>query len=318
MTKNRIGLLALSLVSLTALASCTRTVSEIHDAGQYSTASFEKNYLLGVHEYPSATTKGSIILDGTTNAFFGQNDSPNIHDVQVKTNHDGRYASIFDYNGVELEDDKIGLNVEVKDYPDQDRSSYIGKDFGLTKCLEAYDSSFKYGVMSRLYNGQTKCFGTGTAGRVQIDKRGFEKKFPKTAVSGDYCLFSIRGATDYYIVRSDGSNQAPESHDMTIDLTLKVFKGDESQEFVMKNVAVMADGDGAGENVSYVGFKFSDFGYDFSGTTGYGLSFEYKSDSKYGFVASEGSDNAFEKKDDTVFHYSLMLYETMFPDSTWR
>lgn len=318
MTKKRIGLMALSLISLVALASCTRTVSEVHNAGQYSTASFEENYLLDVHEYPSAVSKGTTILDGATNVFFGQNDSPAIHDVQVKTNHDGRYASIFSYNGVELDDDKVGIGVEIKDYPDQDRSSFIGKDFGLTKCLEVYDSSFKYGVMSRLYNGQTKCFGTGTVGRVQIDELGFEKKFPKTAASGDYCLFSLRGATDYYLVREDGSISSPESHNMTIDLKLKVFKGEESQEFLMQNVVVMADGGGAGENVSYVGFKFSDFDYDFAGTTGYGLSFEYKSDDKYGFVAAEGSDNTFEKKDDKEFHYAIMLYETMFPDSTWH
>lgn len=312
MTKKKIAIIFSSLASLVILGGCTRTVDETHTQGGYNTSVFAKNYLTGVNECSSASISKTTILDGTTNVFFGQKDTPTRHDVQDKTSHGGRYSTIFDYNGTALNDDIKGI--EVKTYAGQDLSKYIGQDFGITKCLQTYDSSFSYGVFSRLYNGQTKCFGTGANGRVQIDKHGFTKKFPKTAVSGDYFLVSLRGATDIPYAPGEGTSVAIVSHETTVDLKLTLYKGNVGESFVMKNVVLLADGGGAGELVSYVGFKFSDFGYDFKGTDGFGISFELIDDSFPTFLPIENPDASIESAN----HFAVMLYETMFPDSSWN
>jgi hypothetical protein len=180
-------------------------------------------------------------------------------------------------------------------------ADYIGKTFGRSKCLATIDPTFKTGIFSKLYNGQTYCMAISNAALVQADSEGFSTQMPKRLTTGDWFLMSFRGGSTY-----------GEARITTLDLSLRFYKknGDVFDYYTVKAKNVYQCTDDGGEGVTFFGFQFSDIGFDDRiGLSGWGVSFSNVSDPGYpeSYLASEEA-NA---------HFGVLIYEVMFPNSSW-
>lgn len=178
-------------------------------------------------------------------------------------------------------------------------SSFIGKDFGRTKCLATIDESFKeVGVLSKLYNGQLLCHASHSQALMALPSTGFNTVFPKTCNTGDYILLSLRGG-------SDDEQPYVASLDITFELYFEVSGQFEKREVTLKDV--YANTNSGGNNVTFVGFKAEGVRLDsFEGLKGFGI--HYTLNNQQIETTPSDSDN----------HFGLMLLEVMLPDSTWR
>jgi hypothetical protein len=307
MTK-RIGKAASALICALSLTACAG-LGPTYSVGEFDSTDFVENYYAGYDDYEGEAISEAYRAelqkdpDSEDPFYFGGSDLANSGGatdvVQNASLKDGRYASMFQYGTDTLSDD-TGFIATGSDDIDEEA---LGTDFGYTKCLSTLDSSFKsVGALSKLYNGQTRCYSTGSKGRVQIDQAGFRTKLPKKMTFGQCFLISCRGATDY-----EPSTQV----DVIVDILVTFYKESESYVVKMSNVTLACDGAGAGEQVSYIGFSLKDdAGFDPVGIDGYGISFTLKSTPHGGIVSADASAEA-------ETHFAVMLYEVMFPNSLW-
>jgi hypothetical protein len=290
-----------------SLSSCMDDVSDLYGASEYDTGVFVSNYYLGKDDYAKKTLASQDAYELSDSSFFcGLRDADMISDGTLS--HSGMstmYPELLTYNGNALSTDP------ADDWtPDQenDSSSYVGTSFGRTYCLATEDSDFKNGLLGKLYNGQMYCDMWYAAARLQLDGSGYATSFPKTLGGRDYVLLSLRGASD---ISASGANRL-----VTIDLTLDFYKDGTNGDYdlisvTLPNVSVWTDA--GGENVSFVGFKFSDaLGSSFStaGISGFGLRYDNLQDSIY------GNQETITATDTTENHFALMVYEVMFPQSS--
>lgn len=87
---------------------------------------------------------------------------------------------------------------------EKDRGEYVWRDLGGNRPeklwgyhnnLGRIDESFKKGAISKLYDGRVRCDSLYQKSRVQLDKVGYDSKFPMTMTDCDYFAFSCRGGT---------------------------------------------------------------------------------------------------------------------------
>ena len=85
-----------------------------------------------------------------------------------------------------------------------DKGGYVWEDplgnrqdrlWGYHNNLGLVDESFKTGAISKLYDGRVRCDGLYQKSRAQLDKAGYNAKFPMTMSNCDYFAFSCRGGT---------------------------------------------------------------------------------------------------------------------------
>lgn len=179
---------------------------------------------------------------------------------------------------------------------------FIGDRFGRTKCLATSDASFKKGILSKLYNGQMFCNGYHSLALAEADKDGFGDQFAKTASGGSVFLASFRGGSTY--------GKSRFSHlDLTFSFYFEKDGGYVKDDVTAKDVIVSCDA--GGENDTFFAFDFKSIGLsDISGLCGYSLS--------YSNVQDNGRSESFSHKEKADNYWGLLIYEVMFPDSTWR
>ncbi|MCR4562636.1 MAG: hypothetical protein K5694_05495 [Bacilli bacterium] len=305
MKKNKLFIGA--ILSLTMLASCKTSNTYANNA--YNTPLFETNYFLDCHDFAkeAGIAKENITL--SPDDYFGQDEYQNEH-----TSGEGfsivkeRYPEMFQYYD---KSSKKTVTLDTRnDWTNANEGTEvgIGEYFGRTKCLGTADSSFKSdGVLSKLYNGQLRCWGFYAQARVQIDENGFETKMPKTMQSGKYFLACIRGGSNATKI-IDG-REVSDGRFCTVDLIVTLYKQNAVYEVTMPSVSFFTDNHGF--NVSAVGFAFDKIpSLDPKGITGYGVKFANLIDPSNPTIETDAT-----KKSDKYF--GLMLYEVMFPDATW-
>jgi hypothetical protein len=334
MTK-QIKIVALSLLGI-ALCGCSQ-VKETYPAGKYESAIFENNYYTGRHDFKDKTgaslqaieIDSSKYFNGDSAEDFGAYDQLTLNGtVPSRKGLRSMYPEVLQYEKKAADGTSSTVTLAADSlndwrYVDTGKDSeFIGKSFGRTKCLAITDSSFKEGFLSKLYNGQLFCDGDHMRALVQFDQVGYDAAFPKTLASGDYFLISLRGGSTYlYDNPKHATNSAePEKSALPrlteLDLNLKFYKANGSAfdyySITAKNVLVRTD-DG-GEGVSFFGFKFSDIGIkDTAGIAG--MSFSYSNFQDPGIGTAQETIDAATPKD---FYWGALVYEVMFPDSSWH
>src|SRR5574344_3091367 len=288
-----------AILALLSLASCK--TSEVYGTKDYLTGDFQDLYYSGHHDFAASlgNNRSSYELTGDQycDSLYGISGKIETQEG-ASLDRQGilsKYPDLMTYQGKALtEHDTYTLN------DNGDAASYVGKDFGRTKCLATQDASFKNtGIVSKLYDGQTICHGTVFKAMFALENDGIQVKMPKTVVSSDYFIAVVRG----------GGNTS-KYREVKLDITFSFyFAKDGKFDYTMvtvKDAYLYCD---EGEHANYVGFKFADAGIsDVSSIAGWGISYTNVVDPEY-----PNAKFAPAGKDDTYF--GLMLYEVMFPDA---
>jgi hypothetical protein len=296
--KTKIKFLAVGL-ALLSLASCKTT--EVHGANDYLAGAFQNLYYSEHHDFASSLgakrSSYTLTSDQFCDALYGETGSITTQE-KVSLTRQGiltKYPDLMTYQGKTLsEHDAYSLN------DNGEADSYVGKDFGRTKCLATQDASFKNtGIISKLYDGQTLCHSTVFKAMFALENDGIQVKMPKTVASSDYFIAVVRG----------GGNTS-EYRYAKLDITFTFYFAQEGRfdytTVTTKDTYVYCD---EGEHANYVGFKFADAGInDVSSIVGWGISYANVVD-----LAHPEAKFVPSGEDDTYF--GLMLYEIMFPDA---
>ena len=187
--------------------------------------------------------------------------------------------------------------------PPEGKKSY-GQSFALSKA----ESSFKYGYVSKLFNGQMFCNGNYEIARVQIDESGFGMEFNKELDKHSYFALNFKASIDY---RRDGKNTNIPAHNSSVELIINFYCKTNNQKYhrvpvsyVVDNVKTNASETIDGSNYTFFGFSFSNIKIDRC----VGISIEYKliNDDYITAHPNEGWTHCF------------LLYELFLPNSTWH
>jgi|GEM_PF-2144718 hypothetical protein len=289
---------ALLMVGL--LASCGSKTSELYPSGAYI-GDLLDDFLTGYHKITTSLVVQATPFDSSSPLYFDGFHENDLVDKSNKLLHHGpktMYPDIFLYDNGTVTLDATPEHDWSQDLEGQSDASYVGMAFGRTKCLVKCDPSFNDGLLSKLYNGQVYCLGLHAKALVQLKEEGLDASFPKKLVSGDYFLMSFRGGSTF-----------GEARITAIDLTLKFYKGSKAYILIFKDLAEWTDNGGDGD--SFFGFKFSDIGLDPAGITGFGISYDNLQDKDLTTALT------LEQKENPNTYWGMLIYEVMFPDSTW-
>lgn len=171
--------------------------------------------------------------------------------------------------------------------------------YGKNYCLMHYDDSFKYGVQSKLFDGEVFCYSRQQKVRVQIRPSGFSARFQKESDELTYFAMQFKAAIDY----TTPEGQAIGRHDSIITkMTVSIYTKDGLKivrnDFVTNNIRF----DNGWTNYSE-GYQFYAFNLpSLSRAVGVSVTYEYDDPS------IKGTDLA----------YSLFLYEIFLPYTNWH
>ncbi len=302
MMNKRMMRAGLGAVLAALLSACSYKVQDPYPQGAFLSPDFLSNFLTDYHQVSPSVTHA---FGQSTSPYFDGFHEGDFYDAggqKIFSGPQSMYPEIFQYHEgssvVTLDASPSGdWSQEAEG---QDDSRYIGKAFGRTKCLGRVDSTFKEGLLSKLYNGQMYCLALHNEALIQLDRQGLDARFPKSLATGDYFLMSFRGGSLYGIPRIT-----------TFDLTLCFYQGTVAYEHTFSNLLTWTDNGGDGD--SFFGFKFSDFdpAFDPKGMSGWGLRYDHVQD-----PALAGQLTPAEQANPNAY-WGMLIYEVMLPDSSW-
>ena len=271
------------------LASCSKT-KELYRDYAYNSSNFMENYYVeqnGVDKLEVASVTSYALTNGLG------------------------YTSLSNISGIRTED-----NPENRPYRDELNKE---SEYGRNNNMSLLDESFAYGYLSKLYDGRIWCEGKYELSRVQIDKNGYSSFFPKMLENYKFFSISLRGATDYY----KDSLPSPLKDNCVIDLHIKFYRHiTNSNEynvtsFDLIDVPIPCDDNSRtnlvtvylADDITVEGTTYRKYNYELSDTVAMSMSFDLKT------TKEDLSSDCKEEKD---HHFAVMLYEVLFPKSTWR
>lgn len=263
------------LLACLTLTSCRGELNEIFNGDEYNNPVFKENYY---YERPAI-----------------------LEDEERIIKKDAIQLMPGDFS-ISYEDDSLY-------YLDENIYSTSYTSYGDLYKLSNVDESFKYGYLSKLYDGEMFCNGRYQLSRVQVGEEGFATLFDKELYTYDYFAMNFKCAANF----DDGTPIG--SHFSHIELRISFYIRN-GINFI--EVPIIIDIDeiptNAVETNSPKTYTFLAFdlhknlnGIDFTRLCGYSIGYKYISD--------EVLDNSENKNKES--EYALMLYEVLFPNSTW-
>ena len=306
-----------------ALTSCFGRVKELYRSGEFL-GKFSDLYF-SKFDIPESKVWNTTSIELNKDQFFNGDHEQDFDPKTIPLRHgnsglrlpedDGvhkgpvskGFSDIFDYEGKSLVG-KYDWSITKIDNGDD---AYIGQDFGRSKCLSTIDPSFKdAGYVSKLYNGQLQCLGLHALAFVSLDSKGYNTFFPKTLESSKYFMMSFRGGSDDDTLHG-GEHSRICMLNLKLDFYYAVGNGYDLVSVSLPHV--YANTDNSGEGVTFVGFSFEEINLDPKGIVGFGVSYADLVD-----PAFLGDTKISTTRDDGAkYHWSMLLYEVMFPDSRW-
>lgn len=273
----------LLLFPIFILTGCGYGLKEVYPGNVYNSVDYNLNFYkewnkdLNYHEVEMESE--SHVLDKDADKVFL---SPN--DAYFPDHNDYDYADDLDYN--------------------DDTRSY-GQTFALSKS----ESSFKYGYLSKLFDGQMFCHGRYELARVQIGESGFATKTSKELKEYSYFALNFKASLDY---RRDGVSTGIPAHNSSIILKINFYCKVNSSTY--KRVEFTYPIEHVNTNYSeatniYTFFGFDLEKYDISRCAGYSIEYELVHDE---YIESHGAEYT------PSLTHCLLLYEMFLPGSTWH
>lgn len=178
--KKKILLFSGMLLTSLLTTSCGYGLKEVYDGVPYNSPVYAENYY---RVWDERVKEGSPLLTDKTSREL------DIDNDKVFESYDDPVFKRVDKDSETLEYDYM--------YEDKNDESLIGKVYGPTKKLSRIDNSFKYGVASKLFDGQITCHSKYEIARAQIDETGFALIFDKEAPELDYFAMNFKGSIDH-------------------------------------------------------------------------------------------------------------------------
>ena len=202
------------------------------------------------------------------------------------------------------------------------------KPYGPTVCMTKLDDSFKYGVTSKMFDGQMFCNGDYQMSRTQVEPtnqgadKGFGVLFSKEGSNATYFMMNFKCS----VVYKENQNLSTYYSDLTLHVSI-ILKNDIGYTYIpvsydIEKVPTNSGDDHfmepyAGRYDMYKCFGFSLKNIESSRLVGFSLQYEYhdifnqhrNSDGTYSYTTAEFTED--------IYH-SIMLYEVSFPYTTWH
>ena len=287
----------LLLVPVFSLSACGYSLREIYNGNAYNDVVFNNNFY---REHDEKMEKKAMVLP----------------EAELNKDTDYVFRNFEESNFAEY------CEPHSREYDYNDNKGYFDenkKQYGEANKLSLVDSSFKRGYISKLFDGQMFCDGDYQLARVQIDENGFSKAFSKELSQSDYFAMNFKASLDYTVHNFVSASKSE------IDLKIGFYIKGTGNKYTLKQVKYHLDnvptntGDGHDFN-SYVFFGFSLKNIDITRCAGISIGYELL-DCKGVYYNSETKTNTTltmsEIKSEGISH-SLMIYEVMFPHSTWH
>ena len=278
------------------LTSCGYGLKEVYDGIPYCSPIFEENYYKiwnkRINPYDSGNsiteTKDEYKLnDERDNVFISINDN-------TFKNCDERWATYtYEYDR------------EVEDMPEGTVM------YGPTVAMINLDNSFRYGVVSKLFDGQMFCNGDFQKSRTQVEPtnknqgNGFGALLSKEMAESSYFMMNFKCA----VVKANGDTV--DSH-IYSSLVLKIgfyLKNNNGYTYVpltyhIDNVPTNSGDSHSSSSYRCFGFSLEHIPHD--RLVGFSIQYEKISD-----------DYSETHPEEETLH-AIMLYEVSFPYSTWH
>lgn len=266
------------------LTSCGLALDEVYRSDEYNSVIFSENYY---------TIWDSRIDENNT-----KNKIKDVETRPLDVTGDLVFETFYEDDGRTYSKNLLlasGNDISRYVYSDYDLNGIpIGNELKLSK----QDDSFKYGVLSKLYDGQLFCGGGFELVRVQIKESGFGQVFDKQGRGAEYFALNFKSANDFKQANK------PDAHTTVIDLKISFYAKDDdkyNKHTFTHNMEVLSN---AGETYSFFGFKIPS---DIQNIQGYSV--------EYDIIEDEYTNNSDPNKN---LDHSLLLYETFLPGATWH
>jgi len=320
------------------LTACGYSLNELYYGDSYNSPNFADNYYKvwdddinykGSKNKITNSNPETIVLDKATDYVFTKFGEDNFNLVEPR------------------HDDYVYINDFTEEITGEDLYPY-----GPNNNLSDINDSFRYGYMSKLFDGQLFCDGDYEKARVQIDTSGFGRTFSKELYSSTYFAISFKTSIEYRrIVDVDGqdveidiskwwngSNVGSLVHDCGINLTINFYlKNAHGYERVPVSYEI-ADIPSNGSEDPLTRANYILFGFEIGHSVPSldrcaGISIEYTYTDAYldninaQITAKNESNatNAYFNSNESSRHlyggpiqHSVLLYEVLFPTSIWH
>ena len=313
---NKIKLLPLSLVSL-ALVSCAYGLKDYYPGNAYMTGDFNLDTYRVWDERIDKTSAKSRIISSET--------------IALDVDRDSVFERYNDPNFRLVDKDSYDANLTYQDdYFAGDEDYYLNSGYGPTKKMTRFDNSFRYGYLSKLFDGQMFCHGRYQAARVQIDEGGFGVLFNKETDLDTYFAINFKASYDYtkydvadfkpYYDQERPTYNVPETKtavDLKISFYLKRDDGyiEKTFTYPLSNISTNYHEDPSQYLSIYNFFGFRTNHLSLDRVQGFSVKFDFDRDdiNKNPMRDLKDKENNPYKLD-----YSLMLYEVFMPNTIWR
>ena len=291
MSKNRYKLLSLIIPTM-LLTGCGYGLKEIYEGDVYNSVDYNRNFYREWNDEINYKKDGNKV----------ENKDQEVYQLDKVTNK--VFTNFNDPNFLLLQSDASEYSYTSDIYEPADKKSY-GQTFMLSKT----EQSFRYGYISKLFNGQMFCNGSYELARVQIDEDGFGAKFKKEIKEYNYLALNFKASLDY---RRDGKSTNIPSHLSSINLIINFYCKTDNGSYHRVPVSYQIDNlqTNTSESIGYTNYIF--FGFDLSTIEKIdrcaGISIEYQ------LINDEYKDSHSEDN----WKHCLLLYELFLPGSTWH
>lgn len=336
------------LLTVFGLTACGYSLNELYNGDSFNSINFADNYYRAWDKAIDYKKENNKITN------------PDVETIALNKSQDYVFTSFSDDN-FRLAETNASNYVYYYDY-DKNETAEGLLPYGPNNNLIDINSSFKYGFISRLFDGELFCDGNYERARVQLDSDGFGRTFGKELHTASYFAISFKTSIEFRRVVKDSNNKeitidiakwwngasanpnASLAHKCDINLVINFYlKNENGYERVPVSYTISDVDCNYSDSVmktNYVLFGF-EIGHSVASLERCaGISIEYtyndtyldnmnaNIDSRNETNALAAYDSAFEdypesrqlltNGDDNSIGHSILLYEVMFPHSTWH
>ena len=285
----------LLIVPSVLITACGYGLKETYEGVPYNTTDFFKNYF--------NVWNNDINPNNASNKITEKYDEYALDEEKDKV-----FTSTNTLNFKSVENNWVNYVYEYdKEEPEQ------GKAYGPAVKLSGYDSSFKYGIASKMFDGQMFCNGDYANARTQVEPinqgedKGLGVLFSKESSDASYIMMNFKCS----VVLKDNQNLPTCESEIELHIGL-YFKNDNGYTYVPVKYTISNVPTNSGDSHSEQRFSmYRCFGFsleNFKTEHLIGFSVQYKK------IADTYSTI---HPDETTYH-ALMLYEVSFPHTTWN
>ncbi len=282
------------------ITACGYGLKEVYNGVPYNSPNFFENYFnvwkKDINPYASGNKindkKDDYLLDTAKDKVFTSFYDVNFHDCEPKW---GDYLYTYD---------KVAPEEEGK------------KAYGPSIRLINYDDSFRYGVTSKLFDGQMFCNGDFQNSRTQVEptnndsSKGFGVLFSKESNDASYFMMNFKCS----VITKESQNLVSGKSDLKITVSF-ILKNDKGYTYipVVGTVSDVPTNSGddhfmppfSGRDSMYTCYGFSLANINHNRLIGFSIQYEKLSDT----VSPNYSEQTY---------HAMMLYEVSFPYTNWH